>query len=101
MAHTYVLCSIKHLRFYIGCTNDIDARLQRHNGGHVKSTKPYLPWILLWSEEHVTKSESFVRERKLKNLKSRKRVLEYMSRNGRFSEGSSEFLEKIRESTNL
>ncbi|MCF7741433.1 MAG: GIY-YIG nuclease family protein [Candidatus Marinimicrobia bacterium] len=35
--------SKKNGRFYIGQTKDIEDRLQRHNAGHSKSTKPYRP----------------------------------------------------------
>lgn len=32
-------------KYYIGQTENFDSRLQLHNSGLVKSTKPYLPWI--------------------------------------------------------
>ncbi|MBC2603437.1 GIY-YIG nuclease family protein [Puniceicoccus vermicola] len=31
---------------YTGCTNDLDARLQKHNEGGVPHTAKYRPWIV-------------------------------------------------------
>jgi predicted GIY-YIG superfamily endonuclease len=31
-------------RFYTGFTEDLDARLQAHNGGRCDHTRPFRPW---------------------------------------------------------
>jgi putative endonuclease len=74
----YILRSISFDRFYIGKTSDINERLKRHNAGREKSTKPYLPWQIIYLSEALSGSEASVLERKLKNLKSRKRVLHFI-----------------------
>ncbi|HMA61430.1 MAG TPA: GIY-YIG nuclease family protein [bacterium] len=75
--YLYILQSKKNGRFYIGQTKDIQDRLQRHNVGHSKSTKPHRPWELVYSEEYSTRSEAVKREYKLKSKKSRK-YIEYL-----------------------
>jgi putative endonuclease len=32
---------------YVGCTNDLKDRLERHNKGYVESTKDKRPWNLI------------------------------------------------------
>ena len=66
MFYVYFLKSFKNNDLYIGSTENIEKRLIQHNGGRVKSTKPYGPWQLLGHEEYNTRSESVKRERFLK-----------------------------------
>ncbi len=55
MFYTYVLQSIKNSRLYTGSTEDLKNRLKDHNNGRVISTKPHLPWRLVYYEAHLTK----------------------------------------------
>ena len=71
MFYTYVLYSVKFERIYVGQTEDLEKRIERHNSGRVKSTKPYLPWEIIHSEEFETKVESLKREKELKTHKGR------------------------------
>lgn len=48
MHYCYILLSQKSHIFYFGSSNNIKARLELHNAGEVKSTKPHLPWKLVW-----------------------------------------------------
>lgn len=48
MYYCYILLSAKSHIFYFGSTNDLKERLKLHNVGKVKSTKPHLPWKLVW-----------------------------------------------------
>jgi putative endonuclease len=66
--YVYILFSESHQRFYIGQTNGIEQRLQRHNGGYEKATSPYKPWKLILFLEKSTRAEAMVLEKKLKNL---------------------------------
>ena len=100
MYNTYVLYNIAFDRFYIGQTNNLVQRLSKHNKGEVRSTKAYIPWELVWHMSFETRSGSMGRERKLKNLKSQKRLIQFMKKHGSIlKESSSEFFEKIREFT--
>lgn len=48
MHYCYILLSPKSHIFYFGSANDLKERLKLHNSGKVKSTKPHLPWKLVW-----------------------------------------------------
>jgi len=69
MFFTYVLRSKRDNRFYIGHTNDLTERIERHNGGRVPATKHRTPLELIYSETFETRSEAANRERYLKGLK--------------------------------
>ncbi len=46
MWYVYVIRSIESSYQYIGSTNNVEKRLDEHNRGETKSTKPYMPLIL-------------------------------------------------------
>jgi putative endonuclease len=77
MFYTYILYSQSTNSFYKGHTNDITARLSRHNGKREKYTSKGCPWILVWFAEKGSKSEAYQFEMKLKNL-SRDRLIKLM-----------------------
>jgi len=77
----YILKSISRPeKVYIGSTNDIERRLEDHNRGNTRSTKYYVPWKIVYSEEYATKSEARKRERQLKNWKNRERIENLISK---------------------
>ena len=47
MYYVYILYSKQFDKYYIGQTNDVGARLHRHNSGYENATKPYTPWVML------------------------------------------------------
>ena len=62
MWYFYILKSLKDQKyFYKGSTNDLRRRFTQHNEGKVISTKPYLPFQLVYYEAYV--SEAGARER--------------------------------------
>ncbi len=71
MFYTYILYTEKFDRFYIGQTNNLDNRIERHNNGYVKSTKAYIPWEIVYSEAFQTRALATQREKQLKKLKSK------------------------------
>jgi len=72
---TYIIQSQKSDRFYIGHTNNIEARIVRHNAGCVAATKNKGPWLLVYSETFNTKLEANQRELAIKKMKSRKYII--------------------------
>jgi putative endonuclease len=69
MFFVYILKTAKqvnHKRLYIGFTNDLRSRLEKHNMGMVESTKPYAPYRLVYYEAYSTKKEALEREKNLK-----------------------------------
>jgi len=69
MYFVYILKSLKDSGYYIGQTEDLDARVKKHNNGLVKSTKSRTPFILIKKESFNTRGEARKRENYLKKLK--------------------------------
>jgi len=78
----YVLRSRKDGSFYIGQTNNIDKRLERHNIGLVRTTKNRAPFDIVYTESYDTRREAMLRERHLKSIggvKEKKAIIERLS----------------------
>ncbi len=70
----YILQSEIDGTYYVGSTQDINARLERHNQGRSKYTRPKRPWQLVFSESHPDRSSAVKRELQIKNRRSRKYI---------------------------
>ena len=79
----YILYSEKIDKYYVGSTDDLEWRLERHNMGWGKYTKRGIPWGLVYSEKYKTKTEALKREREIKKKKSRKYIEELIHAGGR------------------
>ena len=66
----YILNSKKHNRYYIGCTSNLERRIDEHNNGKVSSTKAFARWSVVYIEKYATKSEAYEREKIIKSYKS-------------------------------
>jgi putative endonuclease len=66
-------------RLYIGQTSDLELRLRRHNEGRVFWTKSRGPWQLIHSESFATRSAAMTQEKRLKGLKNKKTLLNYIA----------------------
>ena len=71
MYSTYILQSEKDGKYYIGSTDNLIKRLERHNKGYSRYTKGRGPFLLIYKEGFQTRSEAKKREYYLKSLKSR------------------------------
>ncbi|XOV66583.1 MAG: GIY-YIG nuclease family protein [Fluviicola sp.] len=80
----YILYSQTHDRYYVGQTNNLENRIERHNNGYVKSTKAYRPWIIVYTEEFLERTPAVRREAQIKAWKSKKMILKLVdaSRSG-------------------
>ena len=65
----YVLRSLKDKKYYIGCTNNKEQRLIRHNNGSVKSTRHRRPFKLVYFERLKSYKIARKREAELKKMK--------------------------------
>ena len=65
--YTYLLKSVKNDKLYIGYTIDLKRRLKEHNEGKNLSTKPFKPYILIFYEAFLKKSDAENRESYLKS----------------------------------
>ncbi len=77
--YTYMIKSISPgtKKTYVGYTNNILTRLEKHNSNKgAKSTKGY-KWLLIYSKKFKSKNDAMSFEYKLKNNKPlRKEILE-------------------------
>ena len=63
----YAIKSEKDGRIYVGFSANLDRRLNEHNRGYVRSTKPFIPWVLIYSEVAESRLEARKREKDLKS----------------------------------
>ena len=69
MTYVYILESEKTGRYYIGCSDDIEERLKKHNMGMVEATKKFRPFQLKLKQEFQNLTEARAVEARLKKLK--------------------------------
>ncbi|GBE16246.1 GIY-YIG nuclease superfamily protein [bacterium BMS3Abin15] len=81
MFYIYILESTKNKNLYIGYTNNLRKRIREHNQGLNKSTKPYIPWKLIYYEACLNKEDAERRENYLKTSQgqrlTKRRLKEY------------------------
>ena len=68
----YILHSAGYNRFYKGQCEDLTERLKQHNNGHTQSTKPFIPWELVYFEEFENREDAVKRERYFKTAAGRR-----------------------------
>jgi len=66
MFFVYILKSKKFGRLYLGFSCDLKKRLDEHNHGKTFSTKPFMPWRVVYYEAYSNKDEAIKREHNLK-----------------------------------
>ena len=71
MFYAYILQSQKDNSFYIGYTQDLTKRLEKHNSAKRGYTATKKPWEIVYWEAFPSKTEAIKRERFLKAQKSR------------------------------
>lgn len=62
MYYVYVLLSLSDKKFYIGYTENVQNRLQKHNEGGVPSTAKRRPLKLVFYETYINKGDALRRE---------------------------------------
>jgi len=68
MKYVYILQSAgSEDHFYVGVTDDVKARLSRHNAGEVSHTAKYLPWKLKTYIAFSDEAKAFAFEKYLKS----------------------------------
>lgn len=72
MYYVYIIYNPDHDKFYIGQTNNLQARIQEHNLGLSKYTSKYSGrWLLKYEELFGTRKEAMAREKFLKRQKNK------------------------------
>ena len=69
MFTVYILKSVTTGRFYVGCTNNVNRRLEEHNKNKTRSTKNKGPFELIHQENYNSLSEGRKREQIIKSYK--------------------------------
>jgi putative endonuclease len=59
----YAISSVRRNYIYVGLTSNLENRIERHNNGYESTTKPYAPFILIFSEECSSRIEARKREK--------------------------------------
>jgi putative endonuclease len=78
MFFVYAIKSVVRNYIYVGMTADLERRISEHNAGYERTTRPYRPYLLLFSEAFPTRKEARKKEKYLKSgvgkefLKTRK-----------------------------
>ena len=67
MYFVYALRSINYNYIYVGMTSDLDKRINAHNRGYERTTKPYLPFNLIYTEKCENRKEARIREKYFKS----------------------------------
>jgi putative endonuclease len=81
--YVYIIKSKKNGRIYVGSTEDVSLRLEQHNKGDSKSTKSYVPWELIRSEEYSDKTLALKREKFFKSGKGRRALKNLLGLNNK------------------
>ena len=74
MFTVYILYSLKDKRTYVGCTKDINKRLEEHNSGQVSSTKNRTPLKLVYFENFEDEHTAFLKEKHYKTSWGRRQL---------------------------
>ena len=80
MHYVYLLLSRKDGKLYAGYTNDLVARVKKHNAGKVLATKGRLPMKLIYYEARLDEEEARERERYLKTGWGRNFIITKLAR---------------------
>ena len=60
--------------YYIGSTQNVEERLLKHLSNHSGFTSKAKDWKLVFTEKYDDKKKALIRERQIKNWKSRKMI---------------------------
>jgi len=65
----YILQSINFGKYYIGHTNNLRDRVNRHNRGDSTYSKKFRPWKIVYTENYNDRSRAYRREMEIKSYK--------------------------------
>ncbi|MBE9593188.1 MAG: GIY-YIG nuclease family protein [Proteobacteria bacterium] len=67
----YIIKGLKDGSYCTVSTQNLPARLERHNQGRLRYTKHKIPWELVYLQEYHDRSIAMRKEKEIKNRKSR------------------------------
>ena len=75
----YILYSEVLRRYYVGSTNDVQTRVERHNTSKYGYTKIGRPWQLEYVAVFESRGAAMKREKQIKSWKSSKAIYELIT----------------------
>lgn len=78
--YVYILLSLSDHGFYIGFSNNLKSRLEKHTKGEILSTRSRRPFKLIHYEFFTNKEDALAREEYLKSGYGRKNLKEMLKR---------------------
>ena len=63
MVWVYAISSLNFNYIYVGMSINVNERFERHNHGRERTTKPYTPFKLIYTEECENRIEARKREK--------------------------------------
>ncbi len=72
--YVYILQSLKTNSLYIGYTTNLILRVEKHNAGKNKATKPFIPYKLIYYEAFLDRIDAKNREEYLKGGYGRRSI---------------------------
>jgi putative endonuclease len=63
MFYVYAISSTERSYIYVGLTDNVERRFFEHNNCKNKTTKPYAPFVLIFTEVHETRMDARLREK--------------------------------------
>ncbi len=67
MYYVYAIKSLSRYYIYVGISDNLERRINQHQEGYNKTTKPYQPFTLIYSEKCNNRMEARKREKYLKS----------------------------------
>ncbi|GGF27518.1 GIY-YIG nuclease family protein [Echinicola rosea] len=67
MFTVYAISSENRNYIYVGMTSNLPKRINRHNAGYERTTKPYRPFKLIYTKEFDTRLQAREHEKYLKS----------------------------------
>ena len=80
--YVYAMVSLKCNRIYVGMSQDVPRRLTQHNQGQVRSTKPYTPWRLFFSEPVGDSGQARTKEKYYKTASGKRKLRAILASKG-------------------
>ena len=74
MYYVYAISSIEKNYIYVGLTDNVERRFFKHNTGKNKTTKPYLPFTIIYTEEFETRIQARLREKYFKSGSGKEKI---------------------------
>lgn len=74
MYYFYILRSLKNRKFYLGQTNNLKERINSHNSGESKATKPNIPYELIYYAAFTNEKDCINCEKYFKTTSGWKRI---------------------------